>query len=202
MRPQALETALVDADADEMLELLFPTARHVKGGLPVPEGAVAVGHALELDGGHVAAHGQGGVEDAVGGDMLLVGQRQELLADAIAVPEGEAAHAADLIRGVAALDLGLADRGMPRGVAVEVAQHRPHALDGRVDDRRAGDANHGEAGYRRNRPLSASSPTWKTPWPMDCASSPSRSGAQSNSAHHSAKVRSPSVTGVSLSVAT
>ena len=35
---------------------------------------------------------------------------------------------------------------------------------------------------------------------MRWASSPSRSGAQSNSAHHSANVRSPSVTGVSFSV--
>ena len=84
---QALEAALVDAAAHELLELALPAARHVEGGLPVPERAVAVGHPLELDGGHVAPHGQGGVEDAVGGDVLLVGQRQELLADEVAVPE-------------------------------------------------------------------------------------------------------------------
>jgi hypothetical protein len=55
---------------------------------------------------------------------------------------------------------------------------------------------------RRNVVFSASNAAWNTPCPIDCASSPSRSGGQSNSAHHSAKVRPPSVTGVSLSVAT
>ena len=64
----------------------------------------------------------------------------------------EAAHAAHLVRGIAALDLGLGHRRVPRGVAVEVAQHRPDALDGRVDDGGAGDADHAGAGYRRNGP--------------------------------------------------
>ncbi len=50
--------------------------------------------------------------------------------------------------------------------------------------------------------LQASKPPWKTPSPIVSTSSRSRSSAHSNSALHSAKQRAPSVTGVSLSVAT
>ena len=79
------------------LELLLASARHVERRLPVPEGAVAVGHALELHGGDVVLHRQRGVEDAVGGDVVAVGKRQQLLADVVAVLEGEVPHAADLV---------------------------------------------------------------------------------------------------------
>ena len=50
--------------------------------------------------------------------------------------------------------------------------------------------------------FSESKAAWNTPWPICSARACSRSGAQSNSAHHSANVRLPSVTGVSLRVAT
>ena len=90
------------------------------------------------------------------------------------------------------------DGGMPERMAVEVAQHRPHALDRRVDDGRAANPDHRPA----TTFFRASKAAWKTPWPICSASARSRSGAQSNSALHSAKQRAPSVTGVSLSVAT
>src|SRR5262245_30054520 len=91
------------------------------------------------------------------------------------------------------------DRRVPAVVAVEVAQDCPHAVDGRVNDRALDDAGHGT--QPPNWRLSASKPPWNTPFPMLAISSASRSGAQSNSAVHSRKVRCPSVTGVSLSVA-
>src|SRR5262245_11299244 len=129
--------------------------------------------------------------------MVPVRKREQLLADAVAVAQREPPHAADLIRALAALDLRFGDDRVPRGVAVEVAQHGPHALDRRVDDSGSRDSN-----QRRNIDLSESNAAWNTPWPICCASTLSRSGAHSNSAHHSAKVRPPSVTGVSFNVAT
>ena len=75
-----------------------------------------------------------------------------------------------------------------------------HAVDGRVDDRALHHAGHDA--QPPNWRLSASKPPWNTPVPMLAMSSASRSGVQSNSAVHSRKVRWPSVTGVSLSVAT
>ena len=56
--------------------------------------------------------------------------------------------------------------------------------------------------YRPTTFFSESKAAWNTPCPICSASAASRSGAQSNSAHHSAKVRLASVTGVSLRVAT
>ena len=60
----------------------------------------------------------------------------------------------------------------------------------------------GTTAYRATTFFSESRAAWNTPWPICSPSAASRSGAQSNSAHHSAKVRPPSVTGVSLRVAT
>src|SRR5262245_12862436 len=99
-----------------------------------------------------------------------------------------------------ALDRAHLHRRMPAVVAVEVAQNGPDAVDGRVDDRALDDAGHGP--QPPNWRLSASKPPWNTAVAMLETSSASRSGAQSNSAVHSRKVRWPSVTGVNLSVAT
>src|SRR5439155_24723341 len=81
----------------------------------------------------------GRVDDAVGALVLAVGERDQLLADAVAVSEREAAHAADLVAALLALDPALGDDVVPAVVAVEVAQHRPDALDRRVDHGRADD---------------------------------------------------------------
>src|SRR5207302_4891766 len=188
------EAGLVDLAADELLELALAAARHVERRLPVPEGAITIGHALELHRRDVIAHRQGGVEDAVRGEVIAIGEREQLLANLIAIPEGEGAHAADLVGRLAVLDRRGPDRGMPGRVAVEVAEHRPHVLDRRVDH--GGSANPDHRAF-----LSDSKAAWNTSCPICRASAPSRSGAQSNSAHHSAKVRLPSVTGVSLRVA-
>ena len=139
---QALEAALVDALADEVGEFLLAAARRVEGRLPVPEGAIAVGHALELDGGDVALHRQRGVEDAVGRDVVVVREREKLLADVVAVLQREVAHAADLVGRLVVLDGRFGHDRMPGGMAVEVAQDRPDALDRRIDDGGAGDPDH------------------------------------------------------------
>ena len=143
---EPLEAALVDAGADHVGQLALPARRRVEGRLPVPEGALAVGHPPELHGGHVPPERHGRVEDAVGGDVVAVGERQQLLADAVAVPQGEPPDAADLVRPLAALDLRLGHDRVPRGVAVEVAEHGPHPLDRRVDDGGPRDADHRRSG--------------------------------------------------------
>ena len=93
------EAAFVDAPADQVGELALAPARRLERRLPVPERALAVGDALERDRRDVAAHRDRRVEDAVGRDVVAVGQRQQLLADVVAVVQREVAHAADLVGG-------------------------------------------------------------------------------------------------------
>jgi hypothetical protein len=73
-------------------------------------------------------------------------QCQKLLLDAVAVLQLEVAHAAHLVAAFAAVDAAVLDGAVPLVVAVEVPQHRPDALDGRVDDGGSGDLlQHGVA---------------------------------------------------------
>ena len=67
-----------------------------------------------------------------------------------AVAQAEIAHAADPVGRLAVLDMGLGHGGMPAVMAVEVAQHLPHALDRRVDDGGARHALHGVSGARNS----------------------------------------------------
>src|SRR5262249_13290211 len=181
VRTQAGEAGLVYAGADELGVLALAPPRRAKGRFPVPESAVSVGDALQLHDRDVVLHRQRGVEDAIRRDVVAVGKREQLLADVVAVLEEKAAHAADLVGRLAGLDARLAHRRMPERMAVEVAQHFPDARDGRVDDRRASDPDQRSFCFRE------SNAAWNTSWPICRASWPSRSGAQSNSAHHSAK---------------
>jgi hypothetical protein len=106
--------------------------------------------------------------------MLGVGQRQQLLANPVAVAQREVADAADLVAALAALDAAGLYRVVPLVVAVEVAQHGPDALDRRIDDRRADDS------LKHQRPpkwrFSASKPPWNTLPPIESVSSRSRPG--------------------------
>ena len=199
---QVLEAGLVDVLRHHLAQLALLARRRGEGRLPVPEGAVAVGHRLQRHGGDVALQRHRRLDDAVGALVFAVGERQQLLADPVAVLQGEAAHAADLVAALVALDPALGDDVVPAVVAVEVAQHRPDAIDRRVDHGRADDVLEHGAHLRPKWRFSASKPPWNTPWPIVSTSSRSRASAQSNSALHSAKQRAPSVTGVSLSVAT
>src|SRR5262245_43458362 len=60
----------------------------------------------------------------------------------VAVLKRKVAHAADLVRRLAALDMRIRDHGMPGIVAVEVAQDGPDTVNRRVDHGRADDADH------------------------------------------------------------
>src|SRR5204863_7839180 len=92
--------------ADELRELALAAAGHVEGRLPVPEGVIAIGPTLEQRRRDIVSHRQRGVEDAVRGDVVAIGERGQLLADVVAVPESEIAHAADLVGRLATLDRG------------------------------------------------------------------------------------------------
>src|SRR5262249_11559173 len=148
---------------------------------------------------NVVEHRDRRVEQAVAEGLFEIGQRQQSLAQLRAVLQFETAHATDLVGGLRALDGGGRDRGMPAVVSVEVAQHGPDRIGRSIEDRAFDDMRHRQPPNAR---FNASNPPWNTPPPMLLTSSVSRSGAQSNSAVHSRKVWSPSVTGVSRNVAT
>ena len=206
---QALEAGLVDLPPTSSANSRSRPRGDVEGRLPVPEGAIAVGHALELHGGDVALHRQRGVEDAVGRDVVVVGEREKLLADVVAVLQGEIAHAAHLVGRLAVLDRPMGPTAGCQAVWLlksrRIAQTRSIGASMMADRRTR---------IMTRRPRARSRPTARRPSsarrrppgtrPGRCARDSVRlaSGAQSNSAHHSAKVRLPSVTGVSLRVAT
>ena len=60
--------------------------------------------------------------------------RGRLLAQTSAPGQSEIANCGDLVGPVPALDPALGDRRMPALMRVEIAQERPHLVDGRIDD--------------------------------------------------------------------
>ena len=139
MAAQVGEARLVDVARHHLAQLALAPRRRREGRLPVPERAVAVGHRLQRHRRDVALQRHGRLDDAVGALVLAVRERDQLLADAVAVVEREAAHAADLVAALVAFDAAFGDDVVPAVVAVEVAQHRPDAIDRRVDHGRADD---------------------------------------------------------------
>jgi hypothetical protein len=136
---QVVEAGLVDIARHHLAQLALAAGRRGEARLPMPEGAVPIGHRLQAHGGHVALQRHGGIDDAVGALELPVVERQQLLADAVAALEREAAHAAHLVALLTGLDVARVHHRMPLVVAVEVADHRPDTLDRRIDHRAADD---------------------------------------------------------------
>src|SRR5687767_1440926 len=114
----------------------------VELGPPLGKGAVAVGHRGELEGGDVVLHAHRALEDRVAALVVIVREREELLADHPAVAQAEVAHAADLVCGKPLFDARLGDERGPLRQAVEVAHLRPHGIGGRFDDGRGIDLDH------------------------------------------------------------
>ena len=131
---QVVEAGFVHTLGDHFAQFAFLPRRGGEGGFPVPEGAVTVGHGLERDGSHITLQRHGCFDNAVGALVGLLVQRQQLFADAVAVFQGEAAHAAHLVALVGAFDAAAGHHGVPLRVAVEVAQHGPDARKRRVND--------------------------------------------------------------------
>lgn len=191
------ETCLVDLGRDQIGELLLLAGRGVEAGAPVPEGAVAVGHRLQIDLGHVVVERDVGIDDGVAEPAIPVRERQQPFADIAPVTQVEIAHAADLVGAHRVFQHAAPHDRVPAVVAVEIAQDLPYRRDRRVDHRAARHPDHQDP----KRSFRASKAAWKTSLPIASTSSASAAGSQSNSAVHSAKVRSPSVTGTSFNVA-
>src|SRR5882724_1702605 len=146
---QALERVqahLKDALADGLRQLPFPLRGAVELRPPLGEGAVAVRHRGELERGHVVLDAHGALEDGVGALEVVVGEREELLADDPTVLEAEIPDAADLVGGEPALDSGFRHERRPLRQAIEVADLRPHRVRGRLDDAGDVDLDHIEMG--------------------------------------------------------
>jgi hypothetical protein len=139
MATQVVEARFVNTLRHHLAQLALTARRRGEARLPVPERAAAVGHRLQRDRRHIALQRHGRIDDAVGALVLRVVERQQLLADAVAVFQREAADAPDLIAFLARLDAARIDDVMPLVMTVEVAQHRPDALDRCVDDGAAND---------------------------------------------------------------
>ena len=194
--PDRGKAGLIDVLRHQPHQFVLAMARRPEFRTPLPEGSLAVGDPLQTDRRDVAHQRQRRFEQAVGQREIRVGQRQQLLAQFAAIGEAEATDRSDRIDRRAALDRTGRDRRMPAIVAVEIAQDPPDVVDRRIDDRALNNLDHGRT-QRRKRSFRVLNPAWNTLTPIWRISASSRSGAQTNSACHSAKVASPSVIGVS-----
>src|SRR5262245_61441717 len=154
---ERVEAHLEHALADALRQLSFPLGGAIELGPPLGEGAIAVRHRGELEGGYVVLHTHRALQDGVGALEVVVGEGQELFADHPTVLQAEVPDAADLVRGEPAFDVGLRHERRPRREPVEVTDLRPHRVGGRVDHARDVDLDHGvwprAAGYSSVGPL-------------------------------------------------
>src|SRR5204863_2985585 len=138
--------------------------------------------------------------EAIGELAIAVGKRDQLLAEHRTIAQPKGAHGTDDVAALAGLDAACGDCRVPFGMTVEVAQKPPDLINRRIDHRAPRQLD--EPIHRRaKRACRAFNPTRKTLRPISATSSASLSLRQSNSALHSAKLRSPSVTGNSRKVA-
>src|SRR6185295_19810250 len=122
---QGIEAALEHALADQLDELALARLGAVELGAPLGEAARAVGHRRELERRDVVLDPHRALEDLVDARVVVVGKREQALADHAAVAGMEVADAADPIARFAVLDPAVGDAGMPLRHPVEVADPRP-----------------------------------------------------------------------------
>ena len=130
----------------------------------------------------------------------VIVEAKQLFAQEPAIRQRKGPHGAHRVGGQTAFDLAAGNRRVPLGVTVEIAQPMPDLFDRRGDD--GAFAHPGHVQRPPKLAPSALNAAWNTPLPICSTSAASRSGAQSKSACHWAKVTLPSVTGVSVSLAT
>src|SRR6266481_5076835 len=145
MPANRLEAGLVDLFADHRSELRRFSGPRGEARLPMPKRAVTVGDRQQPDMRDVVEHRNRRIEQAIAEGLFEVGERQQLLAQFRAVLQFEAAHAADAVRGLRALDRAGRNRGMPAVMAVKIAQHIPDHAGRRVDDRALDNVRHASA---------------------------------------------------------
>src|SRR5829696_6622972 len=140
---ERVKAALKHAGPDIADEFVFALGRTVELGGPFHERLVAVGHRRQPERRDVVLHPHRRLQDRVGAEHVVVGEPEQLFADAIAVAQAKIPHASDLVRGLAALDAAFRNRGMPVRQAVEIAYARPDAVVAGVDDGGDIDPGHG-----------------------------------------------------------
>src|SRR5260370_24886121 len=130
---ERIEAALKHAGSDVVDEFGLALGSAVEVGRPFQEGLVAVGDRRQAQRRDVVFDAHGGFEDRISAEHVVVGEAEQLFADAVAIAQGEVAHAADLVCGLSALDAALGDRRMPVGQAVEVAHPCPYPIAAGLD---------------------------------------------------------------------
>src|SRR6185295_3428744 len=113
VRLEGVEAALEDALADRLDELALARFGAVEFGAPLGEAARAVGHRRELERRDVVLDPHRALEDLVDARVVVVGKREQALADHAAVLGVEVADAADPVARFAVLDPAVGDAGMP-----------------------------------------------------------------------------------------
>ncbi len=108
----------------------------VEFGRPLQKGLVTVGDRRQAQRRDIVLDAHRRFQDRIGAEHVVVGEAEQLFANAVAIAQGEIAHAADLVRRLSALDAALGDRRVPVGHAVEVAHPCPHPIVADVDDGR------------------------------------------------------------------
>ena len=195
------EARVVDVLADHPRHLLFLALARGKRTPPFPERAVAVGDRREPHMGDVVEQRNRRIQQAIAEKLCSRSESVSRRSRSSDPSRRKKCRTQPSLSALCPRSIALlATAGCQRSWPLKSRRNGPHAIGRRVDDRSSGRC--GSPPQPPNCRFRASKPPWKTPLPIFETSSASRSGGQSNSAVHSAKVRSPSVIGVSRSVAT
>src|ERR1700676_2600283 len=140
---ECVEAALEHTGSDVVDEFGLALGSAVEVGRPFQEGLVAVGDRRQAQGRDIILDAHRRFQDRIGAEHVEIREAEQLFANAVAIAQVEIAHAADLVRGLSALDPALGDRRVPVGQAVEVAHPCPDPITADVDDGRNIDPSHG-----------------------------------------------------------
>src|ERR1700722_19725131 len=139
---ERIEAALEHTATDVVDQFGLALGRAVELGRPFHERLFTVGDRRQAQRRDIVLDPHRRLQNRIGAEHVEVRKPEQLLANAIAVAQSEIAHAADLVRGLAALDAALRDRRMPVRQTVEVAHPRPHPIVAGIDDGRNIDTSH------------------------------------------------------------
>src|SRR6202035_2589547 len=140
---ERIEAALKHAGSDIVDKFGLALGRTVEFGRPFQKGFITVGHRRQAQRRDVVFDTHWRLENSIGAEHVEIGEAQQLFTNAVAIAQGEIAHAADLVRRLSALDATVGDRRVPVGQAVEVAYPCPDPILADVDDGRNIDPSHG-----------------------------------------------------------
>src|ERR1700687_3356061 len=106
---ERIEAALKHAASDRADQFGLALGRTVEFRRPFQEGLVAVGDRRQAQRRDVVLDAHRRFQNRIGAEHVEIGKAEQLFANTVAVAQGEIAHTADLVRGLAALDTALGD---------------------------------------------------------------------------------------------